>query len=86
MKLDEVEHTILRKQFNEPRIHFALVCASRSCPKLRNEAYEAAILNQQIDEQGRTFSRDRKILLQQIKFNYLNFFPGLKVTLQIMVA
>lgn len=59
MKLDEVEHSILRKQFNEPRVHFALVCASRSCPKLKNGAYEASILDQQLNEQGRAFLADQ---------------------------
>ena len=41
--LDEIEHKILRKQFNEPRIHFAINCASYSCPPLRGEAYTARI-------------------------------------------
>ncbi len=38
---------------------FSLVCASRSCPKLRNEAYEAARLDEQLNEQGRAFLADR---------------------------
>jgi hypothetical protein len=59
MKLDRIEHDILRKQFNDPRIHFTLVCASRSCPKLRNEAYEAARLDEQLNDQGRAFLADR---------------------------
>ena len=37
--LDNIEHDIIRKDFNEPRIHMALVCAAMSCPILRNEAY-----------------------------------------------
>ena len=40
--LNDIEHRILRREFDEPRIHFAIVCASISCPKLRNEAFEAA--------------------------------------------
>lgn len=59
MKLDRIEHDILRKQFNDPRIHFTLVCASRSCPPLRNEAYEASILDQQLNDQGRIFLADK---------------------------
>ena len=39
LSLNTIEHGILRKQFKEPRIHFALVCASMGCPVLRNEAY-----------------------------------------------
>lgn len=53
--LDEVEHEIIRKRFDEPRIHFALVCAAVSCPRLRQEAYTGARLDAQLDEQARTF-------------------------------
>ena len=55
MKLDAVEHDKLRKQFNDPRVHFAIVCASMSCPKLRNEAYEGSNLDAQLDDQARAF-------------------------------
>jgi hypothetical protein len=55
MSLDNIEHGILRKKFDDPRIHFALVCASMSCPRLRNEAYTAAQLEKQLDDQGRDF-------------------------------
>ena len=53
--LDTVENGILRKRFREPRIHFALVCAARSCPALRSEAYTGARLDAQLDEQARLF-------------------------------
>jgi len=56
--LHEVEHEILRKQFREPRIHFALVCGATSCPKLRREAYRGEILDQQLDDQARRFIND----------------------------
>jgi hypothetical protein len=56
--LDEVENGIIRKQFREPRIHFALVCAAMSCPHLRSEAYTGAKLDAQLDSQGRTFVLD----------------------------
>ena len=56
--LDEVENAIIRKQFREPRIHFALVCAAMSCPLLRSEAYTGAKLDAQLDSQGRFFVRD----------------------------
>lgn len=56
--LNDVEHEILRKQFKDRRIHFAIVCASISCPKLRNEAYEAAKLEEQLEDQARQFFRD----------------------------
>ena len=55
MSLDNIEHGILRKKYNDPRIHFALVCASMSCPSLRPEAYTAAKLASQLDDQARDF-------------------------------
>lgn len=49
--LDDIEHKILRKKYNEPRIHFAVNCASISCPPLRKEAFTANKLDQQLEEQ-----------------------------------
>ncbi|MFT4764686.1 MAG: hypothetical protein ACI9OH_001784 [Oleispira sp.] len=54
ISLDTIEHKILRKM-GEPRIHFAIVCASLSCPDLRTEAYTADNLDQQLDDQTREF-------------------------------
>jgi hypothetical protein len=56
--LDEIEHSILRKKFDEPRIHFAINCASFSCPPLRAEAYTADKLDHQLDEMARRFIND----------------------------
>lgn len=56
--LNNIEHDILRENFDDPRIHFAIVCASRSCPKLLDTAYEAAKLDQQLDQQARIFLKD----------------------------
>jgi len=53
--LDEIEHGILRRAFREPRVHFAIVCASLSCPDLRGEPYEAGRLHEQLDEQTAAF-------------------------------
>jgi hypothetical protein len=55
---DEIEHQILRKKFHDPRIHFTIVCASTSCPKLRREAYVPDRLDQQLDEAARAFIND----------------------------
>jgi hypothetical protein len=55
--LDEIEHRILRPR-GEPRIHFAIVCASTSCPSLRREPFRAADLDRQLDEQARAFLAD----------------------------
>lgn len=58
ISLNDIEHGTLRRAFDEPRIHFALVCASRSCPALRTEAYRAADLDAQLDDQARAFLND----------------------------
>jgi hypothetical protein len=55
--LDEIEHEIIRPRFQEPRIHFALVCAAIGCPTLRREAYTGARLETQLDDQARVFLR-----------------------------
>ncbi|TNF26435.1 MAG: DUF547 domain-containing protein [Bacteroidetes bacterium] len=58
MSLNHIEHDVLRKEFEEPRIHFAIVCASVSCPKLRNEPYRAFDLERQLQEQAIDFVND----------------------------
>lgn len=58
MDLNNIEHGIIRKNFNEPRIHFALVCAAKSCPPLRNEAFVASKLDKQLHDQGVIFFND----------------------------
>ncbi len=58
LDLNTIEHGIIRKNFDEPRIHFALVCAAKSCPKLRNEAFVASKLSRQLDEQASDFIND----------------------------
>ena len=55
--LHAMEHEVLRKM-SEPRIHFAIVCASIGCPPLRNEAFVADTLEEQLDGQARTFLSD----------------------------
>src|SRR5690606_21092059 len=56
--LDEIEHSILRKEFEEPRIHFAINCASVSCPPLLNEAFEAKTIDAQLDKVAKDFIND----------------------------
>jgi hypothetical protein len=58
ISLNDIENGTLRADFREPRIHFALVCASVGCPVLSNEAYRAQDLNRQLDEQTRLFLSD----------------------------
>ncbi len=54
--LDDVEN--LLRATGDARIHFAIVCASRSCPPLRPRAYAAAGLSETLDMQGRAFVAD----------------------------
>ena len=59
ISLGGIENSILRKM-NEPRIHFAINCASISCPKLMNEAYTAAKINEQLDKATTQFINSDK--------------------------
>jgi hypothetical protein len=60
MSFNRLEKDIIRPRFNEPRIHFALNCASRSCPPLRGEPYVAAKLDAQLDEQTRGYVNESR--------------------------
>lgn len=55
---DDIEHSVIRPRFHDVRAHFAVVCASSSCPKLRREAYVADRLDEQLDDQARRFLSD----------------------------
>jgi len=58
VSLNDIEHDTIRADFADARIHFALVCASRSCPPLRAEAYRGADLDRQLADQARIFLGD----------------------------
>lgn len=53
--LSTVENKMLRADYSEPRVHFAMVCASIGCPPLRNEAYVAGRLDEQLSDQAKRF-------------------------------
>lgn len=55
--LYDLEHKLIRP-LGEPRIHFAIVCASKSCPLLRAEAFAVDRLDKQLDDQARQFVND----------------------------
>ena len=61
VSLDDIEHAMLRKrgEYDDPRVHFAVNCASIGCPALREEAFVAARLDAQMDEQTLRFMSDR---------------------------
>lgn len=58
VSLNHIEHKVLRKEFQDPRIHFSIVCASIGCPVLRNEPYVYHRLDDQLDDQVWEFLRD----------------------------
>ncbi len=75
--LHDIEHNILLANYDEPRVHFAINCASISCPVLLNEAYRADDLDEQLDRQARAFinndlrneiSRDKLVLSEIFKW------------------
>ena len=61
VSLDDIEHGMLRERgrFDDPRVHFAVNCASIGCPPLREEAFVAERLDTQLDEQTSRFMSDR---------------------------
>lgn len=68
LTLNQIEHEILRKGFHEPRIHFALVCASLGCPQLPSRAFSAEHLEQQLQAAARNFIRNpAKVRLEKSK-------------------
>ncbi len=58
MSLNHLEHDVIRKIFKEPRVHVALVCAARSCPAIRAEAYTGPRLDAQLADQSYLFAND----------------------------
>ena len=58
--LDDIEHSILRPTFQDPRVHFAVNCASKSCPPLRPEAYVGSRLDSQLNDATEKFINDPK--------------------------
>lgn len=77
--LEQVEHEILRKM-GEPRIHFAINCASISCPNLLNEAYTEAELSKQLAQVAKSFINDKTkntITKSKIEISEIfNWFAG----------
>lgn len=66
--LDRIEHDTLRVDFDEPRIHLALVCAAMGCPPLRNEPYAGDRLDSQLDDQSNIFlSNSQKFTIDREK-------------------
>lgn len=58
--LNNIEHDIIRPRYKDARIHFAVVCAAKSCPPLLNKAFNPEILNLQLDVVTRRFINNSK--------------------------
>jgi hypothetical protein len=86
VSLDDIEHTILRSRFAEPRIHFAINCGSNGCPPIRPSAYEAAGLRDTLRTATQQFlasewncridDRARRIYVSRIFKMYAQDFAG----------
>lgn len=75
LTLDAIEHGIMRPQLMDPRIHFAVNCASKSCPPLRSEPYRGAVLDRQFNEAARRFINDpRSNFLKDRTLHVSNIF------------
>lgn len=55
VSLDDLEHGILRVQFSDPRVHYAVNCASFGCPNLRTDAWFGATLDEELDDAARDY-------------------------------
>jgi len=71
VSLNDIEHQMLRQQWQDPRIHFALVCAARGCPLLRNEAYQASRIDQQLNADAVRFINNSDKVKYHSKSNLL---------------
>jgi len=76
--LDHIEHGILRKDFAEPRIHMAIVCASIGCPILRNEPYTGERLDEQFEQQSIEFLKRPSALRVDLAKGAIHLSPIFK--------
>ena len=60
ISLNHLEHETIRPTFKEPRVHVALVCAARSCPSIRAEAFVGERIDQQLEDQSKQFANNSK--------------------------
>jgi len=74
LPLYDLEHRVIRERFEEPRIHFALNCASVGCPRLPRKAFRPATLQNELDQETRKFlSEERNLRIDhQAKKIYLS--------------
>ncbi len=78
VSLDQLEQEMIRPVFQEPRIHVALVCAARSCPAIRAEAYVGERIEKQLQDQAQLFANDRRYVAIDDESGALKLSPILK--------
>jgi hypothetical protein len=78
ISLDQLEQEMIRPVFQEPRIHVALVCAARSCPAIRGEAYVADRIEKQLQDQAQLFANDSRYVSIDHESGALKLSPILK--------
>ncbi len=79
LTLNDIENKIIRPTFNDPRIHFALNCASIGCPPLKADAYLPATISEQLDESGRVaMNGDRWVNVEDGKVRLTKIFDWYK--------
>jgi len=61
ISLDALEHEVIRENYDEPRIHFALVCAALGCPKLPSRAFIPTNMEEQLDARTKLYLADKSI-------------------------
>jgi hypothetical protein len=73
--LDQIEHNLLRPFFKDPRIHFAVNCASMSCAPLASEAWDGDRIEEQLDAAARRFLSDsRQVRLEEGTLRLSSYF------------
>lgn len=75
LSLNQIEHELIRKRFREPRIHVALVCAAKSCPAIRSEAYAGTRLAKQLEDQSVQFANQAKYVTYDAASDTLKLSP-----------
>ena len=71
ISLNDLEHGMIRPTFGDPRIHVALVCAARSCPSIRGEAYVGSRVREQLQDQSAQFANNTKYVMFDAASNEL---------------
>ena len=76
--LNDIENKVIRPTFKEPRIHFAVNCAAKSCPPLANKAFTAANLNSMLEQRTKAFINSNLNTITASKISLSKIFDWYK--------